>query len=177
MFRQLPWKRAAAYLIDILILFFVLSPIGWLIQRALDWSPDTGFEIWCTLAVNFSIPIWIYFIVSDSAPHRGTYGKRMMGIVVAREDGSPLPRRLAVARTAVKLFPWELTHWSAFGMASDSGEWTMMQSVGLVAANALIVVFVATFLSTGGRRTIHDFCVGSQVLARPRRSANSESAA
>ena len=69
-------RRSAAYLIDILLLFLVLAPIGLLIQWSLGQVPQTGPQIWGTLLWNFSIPAWLYFTLSDKSSTGATPGKR-----------------------------------------------------------------------------------------------------
>jgi hypothetical protein len=54
----------------------------------------------------------------------------------------------------VKLLPWEMTHLSAFALASY---------LGLVIANALVVVYLAVVVWTRGRRSVHDYVVGTEV--------------
>ena len=39
-------RRAAAYVVDIAILFTVLAPTGWLVQRAIGSEPATGLQVW-----------------------------------------------------------------------------------------------------------------------------------
>ena len=62
-------RRSAAYLIDILLLFLVLAPVGFLIQRSLGQLPQTGPQIWGTLLWNFSIPASsLYLVLNIRAP-------------------------------------------------------------------------------------------------------------
>lgn len=49
-------KRVAAYLIDIVLLFAVLGPLGQLVQWSMGISPRTGPEIWLSIIWNFSVP-------------------------------------------------------------------------------------------------------------------------
>ena len=37
-------KRVGAYLVDLLILFLVLAPIGYLVQWAVAYQPQTGLQ-------------------------------------------------------------------------------------------------------------------------------------
>lgn len=106
---KLTIKRIAAYLIDIVLLFAVLLPLGLLVQWSLRLSPQTGPEIALAILWNFSLPSWLYFIISDTSSGGATIGKRLLRIKVsARSGGMSFAR--ALLRTAVKLFPWELVH-------------------------------------------------------------------
>ena len=63
-------RRAGAYLVDIVLLFSVLVPVGQLARLALGWplpSSPTGLGVWLASALNFSVPTWTYFVLSDSS--------------------------------------------------------------------------------------------------------------
>ena len=62
-------RRAAAYLLDVVLLFLVLFPAGRLLRFAMGWQPPlspTGVGVWLASALNFSVPTWTYFALSDS---------------------------------------------------------------------------------------------------------------
>jgi len=153
----------AAYAVDMALLFAVLAPAGWLIQRALGLMPRTGPEIWRTLLVNFSVPAWLYFTMADASGSGATFGKRWLRLRVSRQDLTRLGRSRALGRTATKLLPWELTHISAFALAADLNHFTVVQGVGLAAANALVLGYLACAAVTRGRRSVHDFIAGTAV--------------
>lgn len=155
--------RLAAYAVDIVLLFVILGPAGWFAQKLLGISPVTGLEIWLTLLLNFSLPTWLYFTLCESSPRRATFGKRWLGIEVTLENGQRLTPGKALGRTAIKLLPWELVHVSAFGLAAESGDWLAWQTVGLVLANAAVLVYLALAVKTRGRKSVHDFFAGTAV--------------
>ena len=51
-------RRAGAYVVDIVLLFAVLFPIGQLLRFVIGWpsASATGLEIWLVSALNFSLP-------------------------------------------------------------------------------------------------------------------------
>lgn len=98
--------RVTAYLLDMAILFLVLAPVGGLIQWAFfDVRPQTGPEIWRTLLWNFSVPAWLYFILSDSLAGGATLGKRPFHLKVVDADKQVISIPRALLRTALKLLP------------------------------------------------------------------------
>ena len=161
-------RRAGAYALDILVLFSVLFPLGWLVQRAIGVTPSTGPEIWWTLLVNFSLPTWVYFAVSDASRSGATPGKRWLGLRVLRTDGARIGPMQALGRTAAKLMPWELVHVSAFALERVPGEFWIVQGIGLAAANALALAYLACAALTGGRRSVHDLLAGTVVTPAER---------
>ena len=156
-------RRAAAYAVDVALLFVVLAPVGWLIERALRFVPQTGPEIWLALLVNFSVPAWLYFTIADASRGGATLGKRWLQLRVSRQDGARLGGLRALGRTAAKLLPWELTHVSVFALAADVGQFSVAQSVGLATGNALMMAYLACAAFTRGKRSVHDLIARTVV--------------
>jgi uncharacterized RDD family membrane protein YckC len=160
-------RRVLAYLLDIVLLFLVLAPVGALIQWLfMENFPQTGPEIWRTLLWNFSLPVWIYFTINESSAHGGTVGKRMPGLRVTGTEGAKLSLGWGLLRTAVKLLPWELVHLSAFALSGDMTVLTAVQTIGLTTANLLVLVYALLLLFTNGARSLHDFATGTKVSTR-----------
>lgn len=88
--KALVGRRVAAYVLDIALLFFVLAPAEYLVQRAIGFMPQTPQAIWHMLLVNMSLPTWLYFIVSDQSARGATLGKRLVGIRVLTTAGDRL---------------------------------------------------------------------------------------
>lgn len=157
-------RRVAAYLVDILILFVVLAPAGFLIQWLLGVPmAQTGPGIERTILWNFSLPAWLYFILSDTSRAGATLGKRLFKLQVRTLDNGRVSFWRALGRTAVKLLPWELVHISAFALSKDLLQLSPVQMGGLVVANLLILVYLGVALVTKGRRSVHDFVAGTVV--------------
>ncbi|MEX2498820.1 MAG: RDD family protein [Wenzhouxiangellaceae bacterium] len=158
-------RRVVAYLVDIAILFAVLGPAGFLILQAIGYSPSTGPEIWGVLLLNFSIPVWLYFWLSDASDRGATPGKRIFRIRVMSGDGGTLGPWRALARTALKLLPWELVHVSAFALSNDLDELSMLQGVGLATANLLMIVYLWLAYASSGRRSFHDMLSDTRIFS------------
>lgn len=158
------WRRAGAYVLDTVLLFALLGPIGWMVtQSLLGALPTTGRQIWLTLLINFSLPTWVYFTISDASARGATFGKRWLGVRVTRNDGDRLGVIQSLGRTAMKLLPWELVHVSAFALSNDLAVFSTRQAIGLVVANALAIGYLICAVLTRGRRSVHDFVVGTAV--------------
>jgi uncharacterized RDD family membrane protein YckC len=162
----MPWlliRRAGAYLVDICLLFLILLPVGQLIRRAIGWptSAPTGQEVWLAAVLKISVPSWIYFILSDRSARGATLGKRLLGLHVARVAGGRVGTARALARTAVKLVPWETAHLAGIGLAGLGLERARL--IGVTLANGLVVVYLAVAAWTRGRRSVHDFVAETEV--------------
>src|SRR6056297_175779 len=96
-------RRAGAYVIDIVIVFVVLAPLGYLVQHALGAVPVTAQGVYATLVLNFSLPTWAYFALSDHSRSGATFGKRMLSLRTEAEAGGRVGASQALVRTAVKM--------------------------------------------------------------------------
>ncbi len=160
-------KRSTAYILDILLLFLLLAPLGFLVSWVVGLRmPQTGPEIWRSLLWNISIPSWLYFGLSDYSQMGATLGKRLLKLRVVNNEHQRLSVRTAVLRTAVKLLPWELVHLSAFALSQDMGSFTTVQMVLLTVANLLTLVYVGVAAFMHGQQSVHDFVAKTQVVSR-----------
>ena len=164
---ELVVRRAIAFFFDCALMFAVLWPIGLLVQKVTGLKPEGGMQVWYTLLLNFSLPVWIYFTLSDASRSGASVGKKWMKISVHDAGGAAppsIPR--AFVRTAVKLLPWELVHISAFALSNDFAQFTLRQTLGITVANGLFIGYAVLTIASGGRRSIHDFAVNTAVDPR-----------
>jgi uncharacterized RDD family membrane protein YckC len=157
-------KRVFAYGIDILLLFVVLAPAVTLAEWLFHIKPQTPLQVWIATAFSFSIPAWMYFILSDHSKLGATLGKRLFRLQGTTQAGSRPTILRAFARATVKLLPWEMPH--IFGFALAEVVTGAVQAAGLITANILGIVYLAILVASQGRRSLHDLLAGTQVGAR-----------
>jgi len=92
-----------------------------------------------------------------------TIGKRLLRLSVTSLRHQRVSFGQALTRTAIKLLPWELVHLSAFAASTDLNQLSMIQTIGLGAANLLILLFVLVAVFNYGARSVHDFVAGTAV--------------
>lgn len=160
----LPWRRAAAYLLDLVLLFVLLAPLAFLVQRVSGYLPTTPRATWHLQLLEFSLPAWLYFVLADASARGATIGKRLLGLRVVTAAGGRLTWSRALSRTAIKLLPWELSHAAAFALGERFGELTTLQSVLLGLANLLAVVWLVLAFVSRGERSVHDRCCATRVV-------------
>jgi uncharacterized RDD family membrane protein YckC len=157
------WRRAAAYLLDVVLLFVVLAPLAFLVQYATGVTPTTPAGTWRLQLLEFSLPAWCYFASSDSSARGATVGKRLFGLRVVTAADHRLTLGHAVRRTAIKLLPWELAHLSAFALGERFDALTGLQVVGLAVANLLALAWLLAAFVSGGRSSVHDRWLATTV--------------
>lgn len=157
-------RRIAAYVLDSLILFVVLAPLGQGLQRWFGLAPPrSGPALARMIAWNFSLPTWLYLLLSDRSRHGMTLSKRLMRIQVRGRQGGRLTTSRALLRTAIKLLPWELVHWFAFARSTDLTQFRPDQALGVAVANTLALGYLGVTMTTKGRQSVHDVLVGTWV--------------
>lgn len=156
-------KRIAAYLIDTVLVFVMMLPLDMLVQRAMRNPQQTAFAELTSPVISVYIVAWLYFVLSDHSATGATLGKRLLRLRVIAENHSKVSLPRALARTAIKLLPWELAH--IFWLALAELVRRDVRNAGLIAANVLVVAYLLVLLSTGGRRSVHDLVVKTEVIS------------
>lgn len=154
-------RRLAAYLIDVCLLFAILAPTALLVETALGIMPQTMSQVWAATVISFSIPAWLYFILSDCSRSGATVGKKLLHLKVVGAGGGQIGWLRALLRTAIKLLPWEMAHLFGFALAEHLGQ--AWQAAGLFSANGLVLIYLAVLVSQRGRRSVHDLVARSEV--------------
>lgn len=118
------WRRAAAYLLDSVVLGFVVAIfiLGPLMQRA-GISPENPWVLLTgtsrqIVAMNLlaTMASWLYWALLESSRWQATLGKKLMGIEVTDLEG----RRISFARASGRYFGKivsALTFFMGFAMA------------------------------------------------------------
>ena len=156
-------RRVAAYAADVTILFAVLAPLGAAVNGAAGSWPQTPPEIYRTLLWNFSLPVWACFIACDRWRGGRTAGKSLAGLSVRGRSGG-VSLGAAAVRTAVKLLPWEATHFGAFVLMPWGGSSRTAGIALIAAAYAASAAYLVAAWRTGGRRSVHDRVAGTLVV-------------
>jgi uncharacterized RDD family membrane protein YckC len=149
--------------VDCVIAFAILAPIGVAFALLTDKRPETGPDVYRALLLNFSIPVWLYFILSDASAGGATLAKRLFGIRVRRGNAARVSLPRALVRTAVKLLPWETVHLAAFALSTAPETFNTAQWTVLIIGNVLWLVYAGTALVNRGRRSVHDYVAGTYV--------------
>ena len=167
------WRRVAAYLIDYLVIAayialltgasFASGASRWL-DLALSGNPALGQLV---AFVALTLPVTLYFAVSEASPWQGTLGKRALKLrVAAHGAGVRLSFRRALLRAALKFAPWELAHtvlWRVEGWPLESPQPTPIHWLGF-ALSLLWAGWYLLSLFVGSQRTLYDRAAASVVV-------------
>ena len=157
-------ERAAALLIDLLIMLAALIAFALLAALAMIGSKGKGWEVIGTVAVLvFFVLRNLYFVLFELTPGAATPGKRAMGVRVAARNGGRLTADAIFARNAMR----EIELYLPLSFLASSGDkvsaWINL--AGLV----WCLVFVLFPLFNRDRLRVGDMVAGTWVVKAPTR--------
>lgn len=118
--------------------------------------------------LTLTLPVVLYFALSEASRFQATYGKRIMKVSVVDMSGQQANLRQTLMRAIGKLLPWEWFHtmvWHWDGWPTNPAPPTSLQIVGLSLVWLAIVWFLAC-LFVGSRRTPYDRVAATAVVTK-----------
>lgn len=157
-------RRAVAALLDGLVLGLALQALHWSAVVIARPAFDSGWAWHAYLLASVSLPAWCYFALSEGSARQATLGKRWLGLRVVDEYGGRVGLGRALARTAVKLLPWELAHIALCypEPVFVTGELPMPRV--LVAVYALVGLYGAVAMLSLKKQSVHDWAASTCVV-------------
>ena len=168
-----PFRRLLAYWIDITLLYGVLLGLQFGLVALTsgvvnNWiaAQQNGILSWGWIFLTISLPMWLYFILTESGPRQATLGKCLLGLKVTDLDGNRLTVTTAAWRTVCKLAFFEIGHLSLLLPTPLFDEPDPSFRVGFVVLIALMLIYFAVTLITPRNQSIHDLIVKTLVVRR-----------
>ncbi|EKN63848.1 RDD domain-containing protein [Neobacillus bataviensis LMG 21833] len=161
--------RIYAFLLDYLVIIiygiFVVGTISFVFRSNINplfsSSPVTA-EL--TGFFMMTLPVSLYFILSECSKWQGTLGKRKMGIRVVDGIGQRIGIGRSAFRTTIKFLPWEAAHFGIWRLMlpTDFSEITVY--VILNAVNLIILLYLIIPLTNKKRKNVYDWIAGTEVV-------------
>lgn len=165
------WPRLLAFAVDYLLIaayLVVLVAIGALlprlapgVARALFGSPLTG-EL--SGFISITLPVSLYFALSESSARQATWGKRKLRLRVERLDGARVSTGRSLARTALKFVPWELAHACIWQITFAAGQPSPLISAGFALVWVLVGANLVSLLVSRKHQTLYDWLSDTVVV-------------
>jgi uncharacterized RDD family membrane protein YckC len=114
--------------------------------------------------IVLTLPVTLYFGLSEASPRGATIGKRGLGLRVVTLEGERLSVGRSLVRSATKFLPWELAHAAVWQFAFAGPDDQLLPTMLLVASWSIVGVSVALTLLDPRRRSLHDRVAGSIVI-------------
>ena len=164
-------RRALAFLLDYAVvaawIAVVVAGGFWLRSAASDLAGSLFGDPLTAEAVGFlalTLPVGLYFALSEAGPRGATIGKRRLGIRVIGDDGSAVSIGRSLLRTALKLAPWELSHAIIWRYANPGSAPDALLTAGLVLVWGLVGANLAVAVFDDRRRSIYDRLSRTRVV-------------
>ena len=166
------WQRVGAFALDyILILGYLAIVFG----LAILLDPVTSVDEWLfsnrlsaqlTAFVLATLPITLYFSLSESSARQATWGKQRVGLQVIDSDGRRVGFWRAFARTLLKFVSWELAHTLVWWLRFEPQETSPLITVGFIAVYLLIGANIIALFVSKSRQTLYDKMTGTCVVRK-----------
>ena len=167
------FRRLVAYLIDIMVVFLLLVsllqlavfvPLRHFVIGSEDWF-RSGWHTEAYTWLTISLPVWLYFILFEISPWKATPGKRLLRLqTVDVSSGGRIGFFRSLLRTAIKLLPWELAHFTnniPIPMWYDPHP---AFRIGFAVVPLLVLTYLLVARLTPHRQAPHDLAAGTVVI-------------
>lgn len=157
------WKRAGAFALDYIIilayllgLFLISLPANTLFE-ANQWLFADRIRAQFVAFLMVTLPITLYFVVSESSPSQATWGKGRLNVRVADRAGNRISFWRSLGRTVLKFVPWEISHtliWQIYFSPQTEAIWI---NSGFAFVYLLIGLNIVSLVITRTHQTLYDF--------------------
>jgi len=167
------WRRAGAFALDyIIILGYLLGVVllSLLVNTLFDtnqWLFGNRIRAQVVAFLLVTLPITLYFAISESSPQQATWGKQRLKLKVADHNRKRIHFWRALGRTLLKFVPWEISHtliWQIYFSPQTESVWI---SYGFVLVYLLIGLNLVSLVISKTRQTLYDFLTNTHVILLP----------
>ncbi len=163
-------KRLFAFLIDYLVIAgyaVVLFGLAMLLFGWLGALPDISNPIVGQLLGFFTLtlPVFLYFFVTEKSKRKGTIGKIKLKIQVETEAVNPT--RNVLVRNILKLLPWEIAHtgvhWVVY-YSNNNAEVPFWTWAVLIIPQVAVVLYFFSILFYKGESSFYDKIAKTRIV-------------
>ena len=164
------WQRVKAFVFDYLVILGYLVGITLLFlilnrfSGGLQWLFASRIQAQVTGLLILTLPVALYFAISESSHRQATWGKQRVGLRVTNANGERISFLRAFARTLLKFVPWELSHTLIWNISFSPEASSTMVKYGFGLVYVLIGLNIASLLMTKKHQTIYDLIAKTYVV-------------
>ena len=164
------WRRAGAFALDYIIILGYLLGLTLLLLlantlfSANQWLFADRIRAQSVAFLLVTLPITLYFAVSESSRRQATWGKQRVKLKVADLNGNRISFWRAFGRALLKFTPWEISHtliWQIYFSQQADSVWI---SYGFVLVYLLIGLNILGLLVTKTHQTLYDLFTNTSVI-------------
>jgi uncharacterized RDD family membrane protein YckC len=165
-------KRLKAFAIDY---FIIAIYIGFLfgatllISRIFHLHPGNTDPVTAELIAftTLTLPVILYFVISENGRYAGTIGKRKLGLHVMSNTLIKASPAQLLLRNFIKFLPWELAHFFIYRLFSFTSinkpipDWVL---AGLIISQALAIIYLLCVIFIKNNRSIYELISQTRVV-------------
>jgi uncharacterized RDD family membrane protein YckC len=156
-------KRFLAFMVDwLIIVLYACMLFGVTLilasQNIVTLGPVHPLQGQLIAFLTLTLPVILYYVLTESSSRHATIGKRAMKIRVYGSAGG------IVLRNVIKFLPWEFAHagilWVNYINDVETPLWIWAL---LITPQVLVVCYLISIIYTRGARSLYDNLAGTQV--------------
>lgn len=165
-------KRLKAFIIDY---FIILIYIGLLLGATLSISAIFHLKLENVNPVigeliafaTLTLPVILYFVISENSEYAGTIGKRKMGVQIVNKTLVKASIGQLLIRNCIKFLPWELAHFFIYrlfyfnSITETTPEWVL---TGLIVSQGLVIIYLFCIIFIKNNRSIYELLSQTRVV-------------
>ena len=111
-----------------------------------------------------TLPVALYFAISEASGRRSTWGKRRMGLLVTDLSGGRISLARSFGRTTAKFIPWELAHLCIWQISFAPDQSSPLYVIGFTLVWIAVGANIVSLWLSPSSQTIYDRVAGTRVV-------------
>lgn len=167
------WKRAGAFALDYIVILgyllviALLSLVAHLVFGTNQWLFANRIGAQLTGFLLVTLPVTLYFAVSESSARQATWGKQQLKLKVTNGNGNRIDFWRSLGRTLLKFIPWELSHTLIWQIYFSPQAESALINDGFALVYLLIGLNIASLVFTRTKQTLYDLLAHTHVISSP----------
>ena len=119
--------------------------------------------------ITLTLPVILYFTLSENSSHAATIGKRKFQLYVAEKNKRKAGFIKLLVRNCIKFLPWELAHFFIYRLIYFTSAEEQVPGyilTGLIISQALALIYLLFLLFTKNNRSIYELISGTMVMKK-----------
>jgi uncharacterized RDD family membrane protein YckC len=160
------WQRLRAFLWDYLIILGYIATLMLILRlvHAPEWLFINRVQSQVAGILVLTIPVTLYFAISESSAKQATWGKSRQALTVADKNGTRIQFGKAFARAVLKFAPWEIAHTFIWEISYFPETNPVLINMGFSLVYGLIGLNLASLLITKNHQTIYDLITDTYII-------------
>lgn len=164
------WPRVGAFALDyviILVYLVALTLFSFLMNLLFSvnqWLFSDRIRAQVTGFLFITLPVSLYFVVSESSIRQATWGKQRLGLKVTDRNTNRISFWRSLARTILKFIPWELAHTLIWQISFTPNQFSQLITAGFGIVYLLIGANIASLVFRKDGQTLYDLLTGTYVI-------------